>query len=111
MILLSRPKKGKSNEERANEIFSGIVFCKLQAENNGFISRVKIVDGDLQKPNLGLTEEAIEYIQKNVQITIHAAADVRFDQTLKKAVEVNVRSTRDLILLMEKTERFEVAFN
>lgn len=108
VILLSRPKKGKTNEERANEIFSGIVFCKLQAENKGFEGRVKIVDGDLQKPNLGLSEEAREYIQNNAQIVIHAAADVRFDQTLKKAVEVNVRGTRDLIMIMEKTQNLEV---
>ena len=111
VIILSRPKKGKSADERIDEIFSGIVFSRLNAADKSLKKRVKILDGDLQKPNLGLSDEAREYLIQNTQIVLHAAADVRFDQTLKKAVEVNVRGTRDLILMMEKAPNFEVNIN
>lgn len=73
-----------------------------------FMDRVKILDADLQHPGVGLSEESIDYIVKNAQIVFHAASDVRFDQALKKAIEVNVRGTRDLLRICEKIVNLEV---
>jgi alcohol-forming fatty acyl-CoA reductase len=61
---------------------------------------------DLQ--DIGFTEETQAYLINNVQIVLHAAADVRFDQTLKKAIEVNVRGTRDLLRLTKNIKNIEV---
>jgi alcohol-forming fatty acyl-CoA reductase len=57
---------------------------------------------------MGFTEETQAYLINNVQIVLHAAADVRFDQTLKKAIEVNVRGTRDLLRLTKNIKNIEV---
>ncbi|CAO1331806.1 unnamed protein product [Diamesa hyperborea] len=107
VILLLRPKRGKTSDERLAEIFSGIVFHKLKSNNQSFMKRIRIVEGDFQIAGLGISEESREYIIKNAQIVLHAAADVKFDRSLKKAVEVNVRGTRDLLRMLEKAEKIE----
>lgn len=108
IILLSRPKKGKTVQERCDELFGSVVFMNLKKNYPTFMDRVKILDADLQHPGVGLAEESIDYIVKNTQIVFHAASDVRFDQALKKAIEVNVRGTRDLLRICEKIINLEL---
>ncbi|XP_035787730.1 fatty acyl-CoA reductase wat-like isoform X1 [Anopheles albimanus] len=108
IILLSRPKKGKTVQERCDDLFSSVVFMNLKKEFPTFTERVKLIDADLQHPSLGLSDESIEFIVNNTQIVLHAASDVRFDQALKKAIEVNVRGTRDLLRIAEKIVNLEV---
>lgn len=110
-MLLLREKKGRSIDERLGEILSGPIFAKLIEKKPELKASVKIIDGDFQKPDLGMTKEALEYLHKETQIILHAAADVRFDQTIKKAVEVNVRGTRDLMRMAMKMKKLEVKFN
>lgn len=50
----------------------------------------------------------MEFIE-NVEIILHAAADVRFDETLKNAIKVNIRATRDLLELAKKMTKLEVS--
>ena len=88
-------------------MFSGVVFHKLKIKDQMLMNRIRIVEGDLQIAGLGISEESQEYITKNAQIVFHAAADVKFDRSLKKAVEVNVRGTRDLLSMLEKAEKIE----
>ncbi|CAO1365557.1 unnamed protein product [Diamesa serratosioi] len=107
IVLLLRPKKGKTTNERITEMFSGVVFHKLKTNDLSFMKRIKIIEGDLQVAGLGLSEESQDYIRKNAQIVFHVAADVKFDRSLKKAVEVNVRGTRDLLRMLEKAEKIE----
>jgi alcohol-forming fatty acyl-CoA reductase len=59
---------------------------------------------------MALTEESQAYLITNVQIVLHAAADVRFDQTIKNAVEINVRGTRDLLKLATQFKKLDVSF-
>uniref|UniRef100_A0A336LKJ3 Fatty acyl-CoA reductase n=1 Tax=Culicoides sonorensis TaxID=179676 RepID=A0A336LKJ3_CULSO len=102
IFVLSRPKKGLSNEERLDAIFTGPVFETLQKTHSDFKSRVTIIDGDLQKLDLGMSVENQRLVIESAEIVIHAAADVRFDQVIKTAVETNVRGTRELCRLAEK---------
>lgn len=102
-----RPKKGKTTKERITEIFSCVVFNKLRTVDSSFMRRIRIIDGDVQIAGLGMSEESRDYIIKNAQIVLHVAADVHFDRSLKKAVEVNVRGTRDLLRMLEKAEKIE----
>lgn len=88
-------------------MFSGVVFYKLKTKDQSFMKRIRVIEGDLQIAGLGISEESRDYIIKNAQIVLHAAADVKFDRSLKKAVEVNVRGTRDLLRILEKAEKIE----
>lgn len=43
-----------------------------------------------------------------VEILFHAAADVRFDESLKEATEINVRGTREIMLLAQQMHELKV---
>lgn len=51
---------------------------------------------------LGINPDSKQDIINRTEIFIHAAADVRFDETLKESVETNVRGTREMLKLAEK---------
>ncbi|XP_077288140.1 fatty acyl-CoA reductase wat-like isoform X2 [Arctopsyche grandis] len=60
------------------------------------------VSGDIGSLNLGLSKEDYEQICKETTIIFHIAATVRFDEALKLAVNVNVRGTREVVLLAKQ---------
>lgn len=69
---------------------------------------MKTIEGDLRETNLGLSEDSQDLIINNTEIVMHLAADVRFDESLKDAVNTNVRATRDLLQLAERIKNLEV---
>ncbi|CAO1362962.1 unnamed protein product [Diamesa serratosioi] len=98
IIMLCRPKKGKSNAERLDKILSGILFAGIEDR-----SKVKIVNGDMEVDGLDLSFDDREYILENSQIILHGAATVKFDEELHKAIKINVRGTKNMLELAAKT--------
>lgn len=90
------------------ELFKGQVFGKACRKDPDFLKRLVLIEGDLQEKNLGISEDDINFIINNVQIILHVAADVRFDQPLKSAVMHNVRPVFDVMTLAEKIKQLEV---
>lgn len=62
----------------------------------------------MQELELGISKENITNLINEVEIVYHAAADVRFDQCLKAATEINVRGTREIMLLSQKMIKLDV---
>lgn len=54
--------------------------------------------------DLGLSPEMRELIASQTQIFIHTAANVRFDEHLKEAIETNVKGTYEMLRLAEQTK-------
>lgn len=98
IILLCRPKKGKSNDERLDNIFNGFLFANLKYQ-----SKIKIVNGDMEIDGLDLSYDDRDYITDNAQIVLHCAATVKFDEELQKAIKINVRGTKNMLELAAKT--------
>ncbi|XP_045465465.1 fatty acyl-CoA reductase wat-like [Harmonia axyridis] len=97
IYVLVRNKKGKTQKERFEEIFEAECFDPLKKKYPNFLEKVDLVYGDCLLPDVGLSPESIEMIQKEVTTIFHIAATVRFDQHLKSAAFINVRSVRDLV--------------
>lgn len=72
ILLLSRPKKGKSNDERLEKILSGFLFEEMEKFDKNFKSKLKIVNGDMEIEDM--CNEDREYINEHVDIVIHLAA-------------------------------------
>lgn len=62
------------------------------------MNKVKIISGDVAEINLGIAEKDIHLLQ-NVSIIYHIAASVRFDDTLQRAILLNTRGTREVMML------------
>ncbi|KAH0953754.1 hypothetical protein HN011_008466 [Eciton burchellii] len=102
IYLLVRPKKGKDVHQRTEEIFDDPLFVKLKDEQPKFRHQIVAVAGDCSQPNLGMSSQDRAAIIREVSIVFHVAATVRFDEKLKLAVPINVRSTRDILNLCKE---------
>lgn len=91
------------------ELSKGPVFDRLRKLDPDFLQRIIPLDGDLENRNLGLSKVDQEEIIDNTEIILHAAADVRFDETLKNAIQVNIRATRDLLEMAKQMTKLQVS--
>jgi HAD superfamily hydrolase (TIGR01490 family) len=64
-----------------------------------------VLEGDVHAPSLGLEEEDLLELSREVDIVIHAAASVVFDAPLDAAVDSNVRGTLGLLRLARGWEK------
>lgn len=100
IFVLMRPKKGQSAEERLKSLTKVPLFDVLRAFNPDFEQKLVAVPGDVSVLKLGLSPESLEAM-KNVSIIFHSAATVKFDDTLKYAVTINTRGTREVMKFAE----------
>ncbi|KAL3270865.1 hypothetical protein HHI36_021382 [Cryptolaemus montrouzieri] len=109
IIMLIRDKKGKTPEQRLKEIFDGPLFDKLKAEYGAdHVKKVVACKGDVAAEELAISKEDRAWLCEEVQIVFHCAATIRFDETLKKAVLLNVRGTKLMLDLAREMKNLMV---
>ncbi|CAG9802503.1 unnamed protein product [Chironomus riparius] len=96
IYLLLRPKKGHSIDERLTSLCDQVVFDALRVFNPKFMDKLVPIEGDVSQLGLGMSEHD-KKMMKNVSIVYHSAASVRFDDSLKYAVLMNTRGTREVM--------------
>ncbi|XP_076672854.1 fatty acyl-CoA reductase wat-like isoform X1 [Andrena cerasifolii] len=101
IYMIVRPKKGKSSEQRFKENFEDAVYDRLRREQPNFLNKLIMVDGDAMQEDYGLSPETKTMLM-NTNIIFHAAATVRFDEKMRLAVSINVKSTRYLLLFAKQ---------
>ncbi|XP_058463867.1 fatty acyl-CoA reductase wat-like [Malaya genurostris] len=109
ILLLSRNKNGKTSTERLASILSSEpIFTTYQDDPEFYHRRIKIIDGDVSKHQLAISNDDMSYIVNNANVFLHAAADVRFDESLKESVETNVRGTSEIMKIAANTKALDV---
>jgi HAD superfamily hydrolase (TIGR01490 family) len=68
-------------------------------------TKVRVLEGDVHAPSLGLGEEDLTELSREVDVVIHSAASVIFDAPLDAAVDSNVRGTLGLLKLARTWEK------
>lgn len=96
IYILLRPKKGNSIEERLKNLIALPLFDPLRKRNAEIFKKLIPIAGDVSELNLGMSEQDIKRM-KNVSIIFHSAASVRFDDSLRYAVFMNTRGTREIV--------------
>ncbi|XP_018370183.1 PREDICTED: fatty acyl-CoA reductase 1-like [Trachymyrmex cornetzi] len=99
IFLLMRPKKGLSIKERLDKILNLPLFEKLHKERPSNFKKLIAISGDVNEKGLGMSATDKQMLVERVTIIIHAAASVRFNDSLKYAIFVNTRTTRDICIL------------
>jgi fatty acyl-CoA reductase len=64
--------------------------------------------GDCMELGLGLSPTDRQMIEETVSVVFHCAATVRFDDTLKNSVIMNVRGTREVMVLARNMKELKV---
>lgn len=105
-----RNKRNQSSRERLEKVCRGPVFQHLSKNDPNFLDRIKIVAGDLSECHLGIEKNDVilNELIENVEIMIHAAADVRLNESLYSLIWVNLVGTRDLLELAKKMRKLQV---
>ncbi|XP_023236666.1 putative fatty acyl-CoA reductase CG5065 [Centruroides sculpturatus] len=102
IYVLMRQKRGKSPQDRIEDLFNCKAFSVLREKNPDSFKKVIMVAGDITSPNLGLCQSDIDLLAENVNIVFHLAATVRFDEPLKQAMKKNVLGTRYTLDVCQK---------
>ncbi|XP_029675299.1 fatty acyl-CoA reductase 1-like [Formica exsecta] len=101
IFILMRPKKGLSLNERLEKMLNLPLYDKLREKQPLIFKKLIVVSGDTSQENLGLSAVDRQMLTERVTITIHNAASVKFNDSLKYAILTNTRSTRDICILAE----------
>ncbi|XP_076684060.1 fatty acyl-CoA reductase 1-like [Andrena cerasifolii] len=104
IYLFMRSKKGLSIDERLRKEFQLPLFDTLRKERPSYISKLIPVLSDTGVDGLGISAIDRKTIISRVSVIFHVAANVRFDDDLKKDILLNCRSTRDVCILAEDTK-------
>ncbi|XP_065647309.1 fatty acyl-CoA reductase 2 isoform X2 [Hydra vulgaris] len=108
IYLMIRPKKGMSCEERLNKILKCPLFDKLNSINSDAINKVIPIPGDVVHKSLGISCEERKTLCENVEIIIHSAATVRFDEPIRVAMEMNVIGVIEMLKLAAEMKKLKV---
>ncbi|XP_044732186.1 fatty acyl-CoA reductase 1-like [Chrysoperla carnea] len=108
IYLLLRSKKNYTDEERLNKMFNIPLFDRLKEEYPESLSKVKVIKGDISKLEYGLSDSDLEFIIHEINIVFHVAASVRFDDSLKDAILINTRGTREMLKILKQIQNLKV---
>nr|CAH7755242.1 unnamed protein product [Callosobruchus chinensis] len=107
IYMLLRPKKGKGVQERLEAILKLPLYDKLRETNPDILNKIHAIGGDVMELNLGMNDEDRRLVTENCHIIYHSAASVRFDDSLKDAIIMNVRGTRETAALALQCQHLE----
>lgn len=84
------------------------LFDKLHAENPSAFNKLQVITGDTTELGLGLSPNDRQCLIENVNIVYHTAASVRFDDSLRDAILLNARGTRETVLLAHEMKKLDM---
>ncbi|HET6688579.1 MAG TPA: SDR family oxidoreductase, partial [Rubrobacter sp.] len=111
LYLLVRASRGKSAAERfERDVLGATAFRGLREKlgddfEDHVSKKVRVLEGDVHAPSLGLGDEDLTELSREVDVVIHSAASVIFDAPLDAAVDSNVRGTLGLLKLARSWEK------
>lgn len=83
------------------------VYDRLKREQPNFLNKVVLIEGDASLEDFGLSLESKE-ILTNTNIIFHAAANVRFDETLRSTANTNVKAIKYILLFAKQLQNLKV---
>ncbi|CAN7993771.1 unnamed protein product, partial [Ixodes pacificus] len=107
IYLLIRPKKNLSPPRRLELLLRSPCFERLRQECPSSLNKLVVVDGDLTEKKLGLEFRDYERLASDVSMVFHSAADVRFNQSLRNAVKINLEGTKNILALCNHIKKMK----
>lgn len=99
IYLLLRAKKNRTPEERLQALLDNQLFDTVKAECPTFMEKLHLVFGDITETRLGLNDDDYSLLVTNINVVIHVAASINFNEPLRVAMNTNVFAVRDMINL------------
>lgn len=84
------------------------IFEVLRNQNPKFAEKIVLISGDIESDGLAIDRADETALINEVDIIFHCAANVRFDDPLKQAININVLGTLRILKLAEKVKNLKV---
>jgi fatty acyl-CoA reductase len=97
LILLMRPKKGKSPVQRVKEFALLPLFQRIISEKPQVMGKILVISGEVSEPKLGMSEKDLEYVVENTNVIFHVAASVQFNVPLRFSIFANLIATKEIL--------------
>ncbi|XP_063710096.1 putative fatty acyl-CoA reductase CG5065 [Culicoides brevitarsis] len=107
LYLMVRAKRGQTPEDRRKDYINHLVFKELRETMPRQLDKIKFVQGDVLEEELGICENDRNMLHEKIDIVFHCAANVRFDQPLKGAVQFNTLGTYKMLQLAENMKKLQ----
>lgn len=85
------------------------VFDNIRSIDADQLHKIHIIKGDVTLDDLGMDETDRAELEQNVNVVFHCAANVRFDQPIKEAVNMNTLGTQRVLQLAERMHDLKVS--
>ncbi|MGH3088708.1 MAG: HAD-IB family hydrolase, partial [Rubrobacteraceae bacterium] len=111
LYLLIRASDKKSAKDRfEKDVLASSAFANFREEKSEEFKeyaseKARVLEGDVHAERLGLGEEELAELSREIDVVIHSAASVVFDAPLDAAVDSNVRGTLGLLRLARSWEK------
>jgi thioester reductase-like protein len=111
LYVLVRPSQNRAADERfEKEVSNSAGFWELRRQLGqgfeGFVAKkVRVLEGDVRRPALGLGAAELKELSREVDVVIHCAAEAVFDAPLDEALATNVWGTLALLRLARGWEK------
>ncbi|KAL1517079.1 hypothetical protein ABEB36_000890 [Hypothenemus hampei] len=93
IYILLRAKRGRTPQQRIEDMWKLPVFERLQQKDPNAIKKIVPVSGDLYTDGLGLSPSDTKLLSENVSVVFHMAATLKLEATLRDAIEQNTAGT------------------
>lgn len=107
IYILVRPKAGQTLQQRVNEMLSCKLFDKVRETCPNVHEKIRAIYADLKHQDLGISKEDMQELLSNTNLIFHCAATVRFNDTLRNAVQLNVIATQQLLSIASQMPSLE----
>uniref|UniRef100_A0A182JFZ0 Fatty acyl-CoA reductase n=1 Tax=Anopheles atroparvus TaxID=41427 RepID=A0A182JFZ0_ANOAO len=109
ILLILRRKKGVSPTDRLEQLLGKEpVFVNYVKDPQLYRAKIRVIEGDVSEVGVGIANDDLAYVYERTNIIVHAAADVRFDESLKESIQTNVRGTQEMLMIAEKCHKLEI---
>lgn len=108
ILRSKKDKKGnfKCVKDRENEFKQLELFDFLP--DKSVLNKVIALEGDVNDPNIGLSEETLNKLYNEVNIVVHSAATVRFTEELKISSHLHITGTHNVIQVAKKIKNLDI---
>ncbi|XP_032590860.1 putative fatty acyl-CoA reductase CG5065 isoform X2 [Drosophila grimshawi] len=107
VIIICRPKRGKTPESRLEEMFKLPIFQRLRDERPHMMKKVTIYQGDVTYDLLGLSGESLKHVVEQTNIVFHMAATLKLEGNLHDAIDMNLQGTQRALNVAKDMKQLE----
>ncbi|CAG4955464.1 unnamed protein product [Colias eurytheme] len=108
IYILMRPKRGKSVNQRLEEMQRLPLFDRIRNERPASFKKIKALQGDVLFENFGLSDNDIEKLSEEVYLVFHFAATLRLEAPLKDNVNMNTCGTQRTLNVAKRLKKLQL---